>query len=351
MCRVLRRLRGGRAAAVLQVEAGFDDRREGAFGDGRVPAQGGTGDVGGVPGAREFPSEVADQAVRGVAAVRRLLQEGHVDEAVERVLGTGLVGAVGAEEAGDEGDAVGGQVEGADAAQGEGGVAVGPAAGGGEGVVGNGQGAADGEVVVLQVPQPVLGGGQLVGEDVGGEGLTGGQARGYDAEGKGEAAGEFYEGVGGVYGGGGGDAIGIGGDGSDGSDGVDVISGAAVGAGTAPAVSSRHRAQQLRALLGRERGEREAVGIVEGGQGERLVTITAQPAPAGSSGRTCAALAASSSTMSVRVGASSERSNAAAASGCSGMLRGSAPRSRSRAVRAWAGVRGVIPGVAPCRLT
>ena len=85
-------------------------------------------------------------------------------------------------------------------------------------------------------------------------------------------------------------------------------------------------------------------------RGERLVTITAQPAPAGSSGRTCAALAASSSTMSVRVGASSERSNAAAASGCSGMLRGSAPRSRSTAVRAWAGVRGVIPGVAPWRL-
>jgi hypothetical protein len=66
--------------------------------------------------ARDLPGEIPYEIVRRVPPVRGLLQEGDIDEAVERGLGATFVGAG---EAGDEGGSVGGQVERADTAQGE----------------------------------------------------------------------------------------------------------------------------------------------------------------------------------------------------------------------------------------
>lgn len=60
--------------------------------------------------------------------------------------------------------------------------------------MGDGQGAADTQVVVLQMVQPPLGGGQLTGEYVRGERAAGGEAGRDDAQGEREAAGEFDEG-------------------------------------------------------------------------------------------------------------------------------------------------------------
>lgn len=113
----------------------------------------------------------------------------------------------------------------------EGGVPVGLALRGGERAVGDGQGAADTQVVVLQMVQPPLGGGQLTGEYVRGERAAGGEAGRDDAQGEREAAGEFDEGVG-------------------------RVEGAAAG----------ERPQQRGALLVAQGAEREAAGAVEGGQ-------------------------------------------------------------------------------------
>jgi hypothetical protein len=86
LVRVSGRLGGGGPAAVVLVGAGFDDGREGPFGDGGVPAQGGRprgvvvdDAVGARAALRQFACEVPHQVVGGVAAVRRLLQEGDVD--------------------------------------------------------------------------------------------------------------------------------------------------------------------------------------------------------------------------------------------------------------------------------
>lgn len=86
--------------------------------------------------ARDLPGEIPYEVVGRVAAVGRLLQEGDVDETVERGLGTALVGAG---EAGDEGGSVDGQVERADPAQGERRVPVGLTLGGAQCVVGDGE--------------------------------------------------------------------------------------------------------------------------------------------------------------------------------------------------------------------
>lgn len=168
-------LGGGGPAAVALFEAGFEDGDEGEFGDGGEPAQGGECGLGAVGPRGQFPCEVPYQVVRGVTAERGLLQEGHVDQPVQGGLGTARVGAG---EAGDQRGAVGGQVEGADVAQGEGGVAVGCPVGGGEGVMGDGEGAPDAQVVVFQVLQPALRGGELTGKHVGGEGAARGQPGG-----------------------------------------------------------------------------------------------------------------------------------------------------------------------------
>ncbi|GAA3497424.1 hypothetical protein GCM10019016_045270 [Streptomyces prasinosporus] len=238
--RVPGRLGGGGAAPVVPVEAGFDDRGQDALGDGGVPAQRGLGGSppGGVPprgapvrapvGSGQFAGEVADQVVRHVAAVRRLLQQGHVDEPVQRGLGTALAGAG---EAGQQGRAVPGQVERPDAAQGEGRVPVGLAPGGGERVVGDGQRAADAEVVVLQVGQPAVRGRQLPGERVRGEEPPRGEPGRDDPQGQGETAGEGDEGVAG-----------------------------------AEVVTAGDRAQQGGAVLLGQRGEREPGGPVEDGE-------------------------------------------------------------------------------------
>ncbi len=181
--RVLGRLCGGGATAVVLVDAGFDDRGEDALGDGGVPAQGDPGDVIRTVVAGDLPGELAHQVVRGVAAVRGLLQQGHVDEAVEGGLGAALVGV---DETGEQRCAVRGQIQGTDAAQRESRVPVGLAVGGGERVVGDGEGTPHTQVVVLQVVQPPFGGGQLAGKRVGGEGAPGGQPGGDDTQGPGE---------------------------------------------------------------------------------------------------------------------------------------------------------------------
>ncbi len=115
--------RGG-AAAVVPVESGGDDRGEDVLGPGRVPVQGRLGGGARVQGPDEFAGEVPHQVVGHVPAVRRLLQERHVDEPVEGGLGVPFVGAG---EPGQQGCAVDGQVERADVAQGERRVPVGTA--------------------------------------------------------------------------------------------------------------------------------------------------------------------------------------------------------------------------------
>ncbi len=136
-------------------------------------------------------------------------------------------------------------------AQGEGRVAVGAAVRGGEGVVGHGQRTADAEVVVLQVVQPAFRSGQLTGQDVRGEGPARGEPGGHDAEGEREAAGEFDERVGRVE-----------------------------------AVPAGYGTQQRGTVLAGQGCQREPGAPSSAVSGDRLVTITAQPVPAGSNGRT-----------------------------------------------------------------
>lgn len=173
--------------------------------------------------------EVAYEVVRGVAAVRRLVEEGDVDEAVEGGLGAAFAGA---QEPGEERDPVRRQVERADPAQGEGGVPVGLAVRGPQRVEGHRERAAHAEVVVFEVVQPAVAGGQLTGERVRCEDLAGGEPGRDDPQCEWQPSGEADERV-----------------------------------RTVEAVPSGDGPQQFGALLVGEGCEREAGHAVQGGEG------------------------------------------------------------------------------------